>query len=80
MPSLSWTPTATSSLQGSPSHANPERTAGPEATGADIEAPGCRARAPSPGHHRRGSGIVTIPLAPRTARVIDPCCRLRMLT
>ena len=43
-----------------------------EATGADIEGAGDRARAPHLGDHPQGAAkVVTIPLASRTARAID---------
>jgi integrase/recombinase XerD len=42
----------------------------PEATGADTERLGLE-RPPHPGHHPQGGKVVTIPLAPRTARTVD---------
>jgi len=51
--------------------AGPERAAGLGGHRRGHRAPGPRPRAPNSDHHPQGGKIVTIPLAPRTARAID---------
>ena len=51
--------------------ARAERAAGLRSHRRRHRSPGYRARSPDPGDHPQGGKVVTIPLAPRTARAID---------